>query len=360
MPISAYSPNDSRSKLADWVEISAMTTVNGRQTKSQFLRASSILDESAFDDDDEDLGDDENDERDGAGSRYILDDRSQNLSDRVLDELEYRLHTLGANYPFSIEGAGVNWIVKYTPAATGPAKFAHYSYVSCLLVSVIKYKYLLLHHLKKEYAEIADHFQLLAYLVAPEVLGGDAYWIGWPRPDNSGKLADALQKVVDRTDLGTLRSTPPEWDSAWAKDGTVDIVAWRKFAGRAPGALILYGQVASGMNWREKPLRTYFDPYYTGWFEVTPSRQYLQSMFIPYPLHEDCKPNKGQSFEKLAHSNAVRDERTFGLIIDRLRLTDLSAKSYVRLRSAPALDSYIPDRLVALFRWRSFAESLAG
>jgi hypothetical protein len=359
MPISAYSPNDSRSRLADWIELAAFSSPVRSQTKAQFIRATSILDESVIDDDDEDLGGDGDDERDGEGSRYILDDRSQNLSDRALDELEYRLTTLGDNYPFEIESAGTSWKLKYRPSVNGPSKFAHYTYVSCLLVSAIKYKFLNLHHLKSEYKEIADHFQLLSYLVAPEVIGGEAYWMGWPRPDDSVKLADALQNVVGQMKLGTLRSTAPPWDSAWAKDGTVDIVAWRHFVGRAPGAMVLYGQVASGMNWRDKPLRTYFDPYYTGWFETTPSRQYWQSMFIPYPVHEDCKPTRNQSFEKLAHANAMRDERTFGLIVDRIRLTDLAAQGYARRKYSPAVDTFASTKLAALFRWRRFAESLA-
>lgn len=359
MPVSAYSPNDSRSRLADWIELSALTSPVRRQTKAQFLRATSILDESVVDEDDEDLGDDEDDERSGEGSRYILDDRQQNLSDRALDEIEYRLNTLGSKYPFKIVSAGTNWTVVYTPPRSGAEKFAAYSYVSCLLVSAIKYKYVKLHHLKQEYRAIADHFQLLSYLVAPEVLGGDAFWMGWPRPDDTTKLSAALEKVTKRMELGKVRSTPPDWDAGWAKDGTVDIVAWRKFVGRAPGAVILYGQVASGMDWRTKPLRTYFDPYYTGWFESTPSRQYIQSMFIPYPVHEDCKPTKNQSFDKLAYANAVRDERTFGVIIDRIRLVDLAAKSYARLKADGGVDDHVPSRLAALFRWRTFAESLA-
>lgn len=359
MSVEAYSPNDSRSRLADWVEVSALVSPVRSQSREQFLRASTALEEPAFDDDDEDLGDDLDDERDGAGSRYILDERQQNLTDRVLDELEYRIQTLGGNYPFDIVSAGTTWKLVYRPAGQGSERFAQYAYVVCLLVSSIKYKYLRLHHLKSEYREIADHFQLIAYLVAPEVLGGDAYWMGWPRPDDTGKLGDALREVTRQMKLGAVRTTPPDWDSAWAKDGTVDIVAWKHLIGRTPGAIILYGQVASGTDWRQKPLQAYFDPYYTGWFEQFPSKRYLQSMFIPYPLHEDCKPAKGQSFDELAYSNAVRDERTFGIVVDRIRITDLAAKRYRRTVAAKSDTDAIQNRLAALFRWRRFAESLA-
>lgn len=360
MPIEAYSPADSRSRLADWVEVSALTSAVGTQTREQFLRAATALEEPAFDADDEDLGESPEDESDGTGSRYILDDRQQNLADRVLDELEYRSTTLGENYPFTILAAGTSWKLAYRPATSGSARFANFAYAVCLLVSAIKYKYVLLHHLKAEYRAIADHFQLMAFLVAPEVLGGDAYWMGWPRPDDTTKLGDALRRVTAMMRLGQVRPKPPEWDSAWAKDGTVDLVAWKHFVGRTPGAIILYGQVASGMDWRQKPLRTYFDPYYTGWFEQTPSKRYLHSMFIPYPMYEDCKPTKGESFDKKAYQNGVRDERTFGIIIDRLRLTDLAAKRYERLGKASALEDGLERRLATLYRWRIFAERLGA
>lgn len=360
MPVEAYSPTDSRSRLADWVEVSALVSPVHTQTREQFLRAATALEEPVFDDDDEDLGGDPDDEHDGNGSRYILDDRQQNLADRVLDELEYRRQTLGVNYPFDILPAGTSWKLAYRPAVDGAARFAHYAYVICLLVSAIKYKYLILHHLKSEYRAIADHFQLMAYLVASEVLGGDAYWMGWPRPDDTTKLGDALRRVTTMMKLGVVREKAPDWDSAWAKDGTVDIVAWKHLIGRTPGAIILYGQVASGTDWRQKPLNSYFDPYYTGWFEQFPSKRYLQSMFIPYPLHEDCKPTKGESFEKKAYQNAVRDERTFGVIIDRIRLTDLAAKRYERSATDPAIADSLGRRLAALFRWRRFAENLAA
>ncbi|WP_146078236.1 hypothetical protein [Subtercola sp. Z020] len=360
MTINAYSATDSRSRLADWIELSALSATNHSQTREQFIRATASLDEPAFDAEDEDLGDDEEDEIDGAGSRYILDERLENLADRALSELEYRIAVLGENYPFHISGRGTSWKLLYSPAKSGQRRFAQYTYVACLLVSAIKFDYLSLHNLSKSYKAMAEHFQLLAFLVAPEILGGKAYWMGWPRPDKTVSLRDALTELSSQMDLGELHTKAPAWNSAWAKDGTVDLVVWKPFVGRSPGSIVLYGQVASGKNWRTKPLRSYIDPYFTEWFSVTPSRDFLQSMFIPFPLHDECKPKKSQSFDALARSEAIRDERIFGLVIDRLRMTDLAAQSYSRLKSGAMVQDVVKEKLVALFRWRIDAEKLAA
>ncbi|TQJ38784.1 hypothetical protein FBY33_0785 [Arthrobacter sp. SLBN-112] len=361
MPISAYSPTDTRSRLADWVELCALISPVGRISKGQFLRAVSTLDEPAFDEDDEDLGYDEDDERDGEGARHILDERAENMADRALQEIEYRSEILGINYPFSISAVGTSWIVSYESAKDGAAKPAQYCYLSCLLISSIKYKYISLHHLKPEYREIAKHFQMMAYLAAPEILGGSAYWMGWPRPDNTSTMRQAIKVASSKLNLGELHAKDPGWSSDSEKDGTVDLIVWKKLAGRAPGSVILYGQVASGSNWREKPLRSYIDPYFMEWFSVKPSREYLHSMFIPFPAHENCKPSRDTPFEEIAHAEAVRDERIYGLVIDRLRMTDLVATRSFRTNSMmlDADDEILVLELAKLVRWRRFVEKLA-
>lgn len=361
MPISAYSPTDTRSRLADWIELGAFVSAVNRLSKAQFLRAVSALDEPAFDEDDEDLGYDENDERDGEGARHILDERSENMSDRAVQEIEYRAKILGQNYPFHLSSAGTSWTVTYRPAKSGPTRFAHYCYLACLLMSSVKYKYIDLHHLRSEYREIAKHFQMMAYVAAPEIIGGKAYWMGWPRPDNTSTMRQAVTAASSKLNLGELHVRDPGWSSDAEKDGTVDLIAWKSLAGRAPGSIILYGQVASGRNWREKPLRSYIDPYFMEWFAVKPSREFLHSMFIPFPAHEDCKPSRDASFDEVAHAEAVRDERTYGLVIDRLRITDLVATRASR-NGAILLekdDETLVPELVKLFRWRQFIENLA-
>jgi hypothetical protein len=359
LPISAYSPSDARSRLADWVEVAALTSLSKSQTRAQFLRAVAALDEPVFDDDDEDLGYDREDEEDGGGDRFILDERQENLADRVAAELEYRSTLLGTKYPFDLQASGVTWKLQHLPATTGADKFAQRCYEACLLVSAIKYKFLNLDSGTATYKEIAKHFQLLAYFVAPAVVGGSAYWMGWPRPDSTKSLRRALDAVTGKMTLGRLHGSDPAWDAGYAKDGTVDIVAWKHFAGRTPGAIVLYGQVASGMNWRTKPLKAYFDPYFTGWFASQPAAEFVHSMFIPFPVYERCKPKRTQSFESLAYEEAVRDERTFGIVIDRLRITELARARYEQLKgSGQVSEEFVLDGFVSLDRWRTRAMAL--
>jgi hypothetical protein len=97
------------------------------------------------------------------------------------------------------------------------------------------------------------------------------------------------------------------------------------------------------------------------WFSVKPSREYLHSMFIPFPAHENCKPSRDTPFEEIAHAEAVRDERIYGLVIDRLRMTDLVATRSFRTNSMmlDADDEILVLELAKLVRWRRFVEKLA-
>lgn len=328
-----FTPTDPRARIADWVELQALVSPQPTKvTSSGVVRAVNIIDDPVRDDEDEDREGDVELDDDLRGDRGILNTVGENLSIRIFEELEFRSTSLGDNYPFLLEVSGQNWtLTRRTQQVDDDSGFAHLFYIVSLLITAIKYEYVTIakgHELRKAMPEL---MQVMAVIVAAEYVNGDVYWMGWPRPDESGKFLDALKLFITRISVGRLASENPAYDPAVVKDGSVDLIAWRSFRDGRPGKTVLYGQVASGKNWRSKPLHATMDPHFVGWFQNGPTRERMLSMFIPFMQHEDIKPKRDQVYDELLLSRAEKDEREMGIIFDRLRIAELAPAANDRL-----------------------------
>ena len=321
-----FTPTDSRARIADWMELQALIT-SRKVTSAQLIRSVNIIDDPVRDAEDEDrLGDVEY-EDDVRGDRGILNTVDENLSLRVFDEIEYRAEVLGESYPFEIGVAGQNWSIspRIGPAGSATGGLAHSFYLTSLLIAAVRYEYLDIKQGHRLAGSMPEFMQVMSVLVAAEYIGGEVYWMGWPRPDDTGKFREALRTFIARISVGRLISENPAYDPVTAKDGSVDLIAWRSFKDGKAGKAVLYGQVASGKNWRSKPLSGTIDPHFMGWFQNGPTKERMFSMFIPFMQHEDCKPTRNQAYGDLQTASAEKDERSMGIIFDRLRITELAA-----------------------------------
>jgi len=328
-----FSPTDSRARIADWVELQALLSPQpSKITSARLVRAVNIIDDPVRDDEDEDRQGDVEFDSDLQGDRGILNTVDENLSLRVFEELQFRSSVLEDQYPFDLAVTGQNWylIRRVRPFQTSDG-FAHLFYVAALLITAIKYEYLTIAEDDELRKAMPELMQVMAVLVAAEYVNGEVYWMGWPRPDDSSKFLDALNRLITRISVGRLISSNPAYDPEVVKDGSVDLVAWRSFKDGKPGKTVLYGQVASGKNWRSKPLHATMDPNFVGWFQNGPTNERMLSMFIPFMQHEDCKPKKTQVYDELSLARAEKDERTMGIIFDRLRITELAPAVNERL-----------------------------
>lgn len=172
----------------------------------------------------------------------------------------------------------------------------------------------------------ATTMQIVSYLTAAEILGGRAFWFGFPRPDRSGMLT-AIQTLVQAMGTGIAPDTRPTGLSAHAADGTVDIVAWRSFLDGQPASIVAYGQVASGSNWKSKPIKSFIDGHFLPWFVKSPSHKHIEMLFVPILQHQELGESKKEDFRFVATEQARLRENDFGIVIDRLRLTELMASS---------------------------------
>lgn len=315
--IELFEPKATRSVMADWVELTALTAAHGTASWGDLVRSQQVRDDADHRVEHDDVS---GEDLDGE----ITDSQYENLTAEVGDELQFRSDSLGVLYPFEFSVIRGRWTLSARPIPQAGDTSACLTYKTCLFISGFR-RGLLRSPSKEHTAAISDCMQRVAYLVAGELVGGDAHWFGWPRPDSTTTMRTGLERLIERLRHGVIKVADPEWTSGHEKDAGVDIVAWRSFLDGRPGSLVLYGQVASGLDWTEKPVSPDFlKAYFNDWFIDEPAAHYVPATFIPFMQHDNCKPRVGQSFESAAAGKARQNEILHGLVIDRLRLCELA------------------------------------
>lgn len=332
-------PKATRSHAADWLELMALTKHPNAYYAAEYI--SSLSSEER--DPDADGGESDEDEQ-------IMDSEFDALLEAVTDELAWRSETLGARYPFDMLRVGRSWSLAYRPArgqSRRSLRFAHDTYVACLLMSGARYGRLAgVPALLADVKPVSDAFQATVYLLAPALLGGPAFWIGFPRPGGEG-YADALERYVSEVGVGvTTSDKPPSQKSN--KDGGVDIISWRQFDDRRSNLLLSYGQVASGQDWRDKSVKGKLDSHFHRWLGVRPVIHYIPVMYIPHMMHEAARQSKSTDYETVAQDNAHTLEGLLGLVVDRIRMTSLAA-DLGQLPEVHTMDWPVHTRKV--YRW---------
>lgn len=317
MPIDPPIPQDTRSRLADWLELETLVRPRGVATRSDVLRLYDFIE-----DDGHEL---ETDEVTGEQlETEILEYGRTECADEVLAEIEYRVQVLDSGYPFQFDLARQQWRLSVAaPTQDVRIRAARLCYLFCLLASAIR-DGRISGNTAAVQQPMANHFQAIATDAAAGVLNGHAISFGFPRPSGLGFRA-VLLEASQQMRLGTPLETPPLHSNGQEKDAGIDVIAWRDFCDGRPSKLVLLGQVASGHNWKEKSVKN--DTYrFFDWFSQRPTEHYIPSIFIPFPLHHECHAQAGVAFEDVAIANAYHLERGFGVMVDRLRIVETAAE----------------------------------
>lgn len=351
--IDTFSPKATRARSADWVELQ-VASGRKRLTRAELLGSQDILEEDVREPDEVDDFDAEMGMDFGGTDSEITDAASEALADRVYEELLFRQNALGELYPFEVVAKFNSWHLARRTAANRQEVVSHLCYLTCLLMTAARSE-LLKDHVEDELArEMADAFQAISYINAAGLIGGRAYWMGWPRPDRR-QMLDAVKELVAVSGLGAAVDKHPAGLKKSVKDGGIDIVAWRSFLDGRPPGLILLGQVASGANWEDKPIsgnKRRYNPF----FERPQSSQSIHALFIPRVGHDAVSEDKSFAFDESAVNAAYNLEGDMGLVVDRLRLTELSAE----LASDSRYDPGEFERCAKLaLRWLSKALKVA-
>ncbi len=262
----------------------------------------------------------------------IGQDEYQNLDDMVQTrdrittettaEIEARARQLGAAYPFALDNTGSilelddqqNWgrtlyvlslVLSHLPSERSPVLER-----AGLLPS------------DNDVVRLRRWFQYCATASVAAEIGGDAWAFGWPRPDGSAFLAK-LKLIWAHLKDGEVRDTPLPGSPEQVKDDEVDIIAARLSCDGFHGFPIILGQVASGNNWRSKPLRGHADyVFYPEWFSTIPASQTLVYHIIPFVLEAD-------SFR--------RETRRLGHLMHRVRLCSRALEAHQALQRGASI-----------------------
>lgn len=232
-----------RVESADWLEVTALCAddADASRLDLQSLFARAI--------------EDENDE----GIEVLIDD--------IFVELESRASSAGSSYPFEVLGPlirlrGAEWQA-YTP------------YIFCLLVSWMGVRDL--NDLRP-----ARLFETIASTAAGQYLCGQTRHFGSPRP-REPQFSEAVSGLC--REIGEGQGFRFQPDHSRIKDDHVDLVAWRPHLDSAPGQVILFGQCATGRNWRDKLGELNPVAFCGMWMERYPISPLLKAFFTPHRVY---------------------------------------------------------------------------
>ena len=174
MPIEPPLPSDTRSRLADWLEVASLIHAHGAGS-ADLAGLFALLQDSGHDL----LLDEVTGE---ALESEILEEERALFAEQVVAEIEYRGAVLGADYPFVLEGTGSQWrIVRAVDAVAAQLDAARCCYVFCLLASALRDD-CLRGEREAELKRLMERlFQAVAVDAAAAIMHGEVISFGWPR-----------------------------------------------------------------------------------------------------------------------------------------------------------------------------------
>ena len=313
MAISPPVPRDTRSRLADWIEVECLVAPDG-VAASRLQRLWTGLEESGHET-----------ERDADTGEFleteILEEEVANWELEVAEEMGWRERVLGPLYPFRLETDRANWrLARASSHEEESVRAGRSFYLFCLLISALRDSRIQDGPDRDLTKQAERAFERLATAAAAGTLGGEAMAFGWPREEGTS-FREALEEIENKVGWKP-RPDNPLWSTGKEKDAGVDVVAWRDFSDGRPGRLLLLGQAASGRGWEKKGAEP---SVFLNWFTEFRPKNYLPALFVPFPQHHNCGGREDHSFEDVARAEAWKLEQSVGLVLDRVRIVEMAA-----------------------------------
>jgi hypothetical protein len=306
--INSPDPLSTRSLLADWIELTSFV----RQRPAGAGDLESLLRLSSDDDRERVLL--------IAGivvEEEIAETRREALLSRVAEELDFRRSSLGADYPFIVDGDPLR--VSLRPHINSTS---HSAYLFMLLMSCARD-----HLLPKNSAvqTIIDNGRTLFHLcasfgVSGLLQDGHTFWFGFPRP-NKSNFSNALAQLAEKLGFSKPKTPPPAGLPVAAKDDQVDVIGWRPFGDRRIGTLVVICQAATGDDWDGKSVVSHLGAF-TDWFERAPYRTAMPSLAVPFPCHHEIDDREDEDYDQAVFNALQRLNGRHGVVLDRLRITE--------------------------------------
>lgn len=263
-----------RTKVADWLELKAISAPDGRVGFGTLSSAAALMENEQ----ETDIGDEDVEE----------EERIQNAQEDICRRFE----TIGDDYPFRIDdnGHAIRFITPVTKVGS--------VYLFCLFLSHAFDRTIMSEDMAPKITnKTRDWFQACATVAAGGYVTGPAISFGYPRPDGSGYLK-ALRKVYRLFGDGKPCRRPRAAAARKIKDNGIDVIAWRRSVDKLPCTLYLIAQVASGGDWEGKSVKPDREHFHDYWFTEKPGSQPSDAMFMPFGLEPDI-PDNGPTYEKV-------------------------------------------------------------
>ena len=223
------------------------------------------------------------------------DDELERIADAAFEQLALREEYLEDDYPFAVNGA--------LAAKSGAADTAY-----AFLVAVTSMGW------RNEAApeSVASLFELVSAAALVRYLGSPtaarAYDFGFPRRHGPTAFYDAVEELCQQMGEG-LGCRVPRPQTAHVKDAKLDLVAWVPFGDSRTNQLNVFGQCATGANWRDKVNELQPIEFCKRWLKEHPAMTPSSAFFVPRHIEERHWPGA-----------AVSDHR---ILFDRLRMVRL-------------------------------------
>lgn len=217
------------------------------------------------------------------------------------EEISYRANGLKEAYPFSLSEDGEQLI--YDEGDGDNA--IHASYLVCLILSHVTRSPILTTPPKPRLVREARKrlFQIIATLAAAGHAQGGAVSLGWPRESKESIIA-VVTRAVEQAQTGNARPEPHGLEPKKAKDGGLDVLAWKTAPDGPPPETFYYVQAASGHNWQGKSSKGDYEKFLHCYFDARPECNHAFMTICPFRLD-----NNTRTYQQIEH----------GIVSDRTR-----------------------------------------
>lgn len=333
---------ETRSRLADWLELRALFSEHGAGDAD--LRSIARLTS-------DDHRDREVDEVGDIVEEEILDQGVEDTLSRVAEEIAHREASYGVDYPFNIAKP---FHVELKPM--NELSEANWTYLFLLLLSGQRDKALpsspRLDALIRSGRVL---FHVCASIgVAGLLRNGRTVWFGFPRPDGTSFL-NALTSVCEKLGFGKAKTAVPPGLPVQAQDDGIDVIGWRPYRDGRPGGLLVLCQAATGDNWDGKSVLPMVGTF-RSWFDREPYSKATGSIALPFPAHHEVIEDVTAGFDAAVHGALHRTQNKHGVIIDRCRiveavpdiLQDQHREHVGGIEKLPELERWVRDAISAV------------
>ncbi len=220
----------------------------------------------------------------------------QAVAESALELTSVRLQACGPPYPFTV-----------SPQSLLPRRLSRHSVYTFLLLLSAYGK-----DAAKGQEDGAALFEDVAGYVLQKYMGGNGakahvYQFGFPRRLTPSGFRAALDDLCSQMNEGGGSRMRPTRKNQ--KDAHLDIVAWIPMPDINSGKLLMFGQCATGWDWKTKLTELQAREWCEHWMNDTPAVAPLRTFHMPHTVSTD---------------NWLEHARLGGIIFDRCRLTSFS------------------------------------